>query len=118
MNLGWILLTLAVYTLAAARVVKLINSDTILDGLRLFIARRIRDVNRSEAERERWAKLDYWMGCPWCAGMWVTFGTVWVPLWHSHNRIAQYVSVALAASMLIGLAARWTTDDAPEVAEQ
>lgn len=118
MNLGWITLTLAVYIPAAARITKLINSDTILDPVRLFIARRIRDPKRSEAERLRWGKLDYWMSCPWCAGLWVTFGTAWAPLWFSHNPIIQYLGLGLATSMLIGLAARWTADDAPEVAEQ
>lgn len=111
MSLGLLIILMITYTLAAARVVRLINADTITDPVRLAIERRARDDDRSPTERARWGTLAYFIGCPWCVGMWVTGGTAWIvpvaaglPLWW-------WPIIALAASHLIGVGARWAVDD-------
>lgn len=111
MSLGYVILALIVYTLAVMRVVRLINADTILDGLRIAVERRARDDARSERERERWSTVTYFIGCPWCVSMWVAAATVWIPMWHSHNVVARYVGVVLAVSMIVGLLARFSVDE-------
>lgn len=111
-SLGTIVLVLVVYALAAARVTKLINSDTILDPVRLAIGARARDsLRRSESERRRWVALFEFLICPWCVGMWVVLGTVWVPLYFASNPVAQYLAVALAVSHLIGAFAPFVSHD-------
>lgn len=111
MSLGYTVLVLVVYALAVMRVVRLINADTILDPVRIAIARRARDDARSETERGRWSTLEYFTGCPWCVSMWVAAATVWVPMWHADNRVAQYVALVLAVSHLVGVLARFTDAD-------
>lgn len=115
------LLILAIYTLAVARLTRLINADTILDRLRVAIAEKVRqhhdladkidgdtalDANASQYYRQRerhWSTALYFVQCPWCVGMWLTLATAWVPIWYADNSVARYVGVALAASHLIGV---------------
>lgn len=113
MSMGYVVLVLALYVLAVMRLVRLINADTILDGLRIAVARRKVDLERSLAERNRWETVEYFIGCPWCVGMWLSFGSAWVlpvlifgwPLWW-------WPLIALATSHLVGVCARFTdTDD-------
>lgn len=123
-----VLLVLAVYFLAVARIVRLINSDKIADRPRLWIARRAVDARDAAAEAqslgqavrfirldriaERWGKALYFVQCPWCVGMWVALATTWVPMWFAHNPVAQYIAVALAVSHLVGVCARFAdTED-------
>ncbi|MCV7424355.1 DUF1360 domain-containing protein [Mycobacterium yunnanensis] len=115
--LGQAILVLVVYALAVMRIVRLINADTILDPMRIAIARRARDTNRSEVERGRWSTVEYFTGCPWCVSMWVAAGTVWVPMWFAHKPVAQYVGILLAVSMIVGLMARFSTDEDVEIVE-
>lgn len=105
------LLTVTVYALAVARLVRLVNYDTILDPIRIAIARRGRDENRSPAEQARWNTLLHWAGCPWCVSIWVAAGTAWLPIWFADNPVARYLGVLLAVSMVVGLAAPLSADD-------
>lgn len=95
--------TAVVYVLAVMRVTRLINSDTILDPLRL-----------------RWAKnatLDYFFSCPWCVGFWLCLGTVWAPMYFADNVGLRYLGFALATSQLVGMAAPLYNDEDIDVVE-
>lgn len=94
-------LVLAVYTLAIMRLTRLINYDAILDRPRSALVRFVRGN----------PTVVYFISCPWCVGFWLCAATAWVPLWHHDNAVARYVAVALAASMVIGLAAPLSADD-------
>jgi len=122
-----------VYVLAIARLTRLINADTVLDRPRLAIITRARasrlDANEARAlgqdvrarllERraQRWATLNYFVQCPWCVGMWLSFGTAWLPLWFAYNPVVQFIGTALATSHLIGVCARFADTEEIEVAE-
>ena len=115
-----------VYVLAVARVTRLVNSDVVFDPVRLWVARRLSSVSRAVSELElsgrdglaarlrgvqsRWNTVSYFLGCPWCVGLWVAAFTAWVPLWFAGNRVAVYVGVVLAASHIVGLGARLADD--------
>jgi hypothetical protein len=132
-SLGNLLLVLAVYTLAAARVVRLINSDVIADGVRLWIATRAATAEQAAAEAAtvghgttaqmherrmaRWNVLQSFLACPWCVSIWVCAATVWLPLFHADNRVVQYVGVVLAVSHLIGVAAPLAADEDIEIVQ-
>lgn len=123
MSIGYATLVLVIYALAAMRLVRLINGDTILDRFRLIPARHAKNakdiadeaealgqVERARVFREklgRWNKVLYFIECPWCVGMWVCFGTVWAALFFHENVIVRYVGIALATSHLIGVCARF-----------
>lgn len=117
------ILVLIVWTLAVARLTRLINADNVLDPPRLWVAGRavLARSNANEADAlgqavrflrldkvaNRWEKALYFVQCPWCVGMWLAIGTAWVPLWFGHNRAALYLLIALAASHLVGVCARF-----------
>lgn len=121
--LGYAVLVLIVYALAVMRIVRLINGDTILDRLRLIPARKAGAARNAFLEAaahgqtaradmfktsfERWNKVLYFVGCPWCVSMWVAFGSVWVPLYFHANPVARYFAIALAVSHLVGVCARF-----------
>jgi len=123
MSLGAQILVLVVYTLAVMRLTRLINADTILDRPRLAIAARAKAARKEADEATaygqnaraetyhrkmtRWNKAMYFVQCPWCVGMWLVLTTAWVPLYVPENPVARYLAVALAASHLIGVCARF-----------
>lgn len=111
MSLGFVILVLVVYVLALMRLTRLVNADTITDPIRIAVARRARDEDRSQTERARWSTAEYFLACPWCVSMWLAFGTVWLPLFFSANPVVRYVAVALAVSHLVGLFARFASDE-------
>lgn len=93
-------LVLAVYVLAVMRLTRLLNFDTVLDRPRVALVRAVRGN----------PTVVYFITCPWCVGMWVCLATAWVPLYFADNAAARYVAVALAASMVIGLASPLSAD--------
>jgi hypothetical protein len=123
MSLGEQILVGVVYALAVMRLTRLINADTILDRPRLAIASRAKEARlvaneaaaHGQTERAamyhhkmtRWNTAMYFVQCPWCVGMWLAFGSVWVPLFYADNIVARYIGVALAVSHLIGVMARF-----------
>lgn len=130
MNLGYAVLVLIVYALALMRLTRLINADTILDRPRLWIAGKGRE-HQQFAMREdgdvakhhylqmrRWNTLLYFVQCPWCVGMWLSFATVWLPLWFSDNAVVRYVGIALAASHLIGVCARFADTEEIDITDE
>lgn len=106
-----VILVLIVYALAAMRITRLINSDTILDRFRIAIAGRVRDPERSATEQRRWAALTEFLACPWCVGMWVALaGAVPVVLVLGWSWWA-LLPAALACSQIIGMSAPLYADD-------
>lgn len=123
-SLGVQLVTFAVYALAVARVVRFINYDALFDPARIFVERHLLDARTNangtsdpvtaaiyRRRESRWSTVTYFIGCPWCVSMWIAAGTVWIPMWHSGNKVAQYVGILLAVSYLVGLAAPLSADD-------
>lgn len=109
--MGQTALVLTVYLLAVMRLVRLITADTILDPMRIAIARRARDPERPDPRRSGWAWLEELLGCPWCVGLWLSVAAAGVPVallgwpWWS------LLPLGLACSQLIGMAAPLYTDD-------
>ncbi|OMB79276.1 DUF1360 domain-containing protein [Mycolicibacterium conceptionense] len=126
-TIGMTLLVLAVYVLAVMRLVRLINYDTILDPLRLWIARRANAARAAAAEADaadmptqfavfdrrmaRWNLLAHFLKCPWCVGFWGSLVTAVVPVLVIGWPWWSVFGVALACSYLVGLAAPLTEDD-------
>jgi hypothetical protein len=95
-------LILVLWTLAVMRVTRLINFDTIMDWLHIANARRF-GPNSWQAE---------FLTCPWCIGMWAGLATAWVPILLTDDLIWwTYPLLALAASMVTGLAAPLSSED-------
>lgn len=111
MSLGYVILILIVYVLAVMRLVRILNADTILDPLRIALARRVRDEERSEVERGRWSTLEYFVGCPWCVGLWLAAATSWIPPVIVGWPLWWWPLIALATSHLVGVCARFSADD-------
>lgn len=123
MDMGLVLLTLAFYVLVAARITRSINYDTLLDPMRLWIARRIYAGQAALADTPAgrglrfWVKLQQFLGCPWCVGFWacaalapaVIAVLAW-PLW-------MWPVLAFAGSHLIGAADKLVADPLEIAAE-
>ena len=110
-SFGFALFILGVYLLATARVVRFINHDSLLDSVRIAVAVRARDGDRSGKERARWALLGEFAGCVWCVSIWVAGATAWVPTVIVGLPLGWWPVIALAASHLIGVAAPLSADD-------
>jgi hypothetical protein len=125
--LGYAVLVLAIYVLAVARLTRLVNFDQITDPLRLIPARR-RDVARSVADeavahtqlerasvfrqvQHRWGEVYYFLGCPWCVGMWLSLGFAYLPVWVIGWPWWVFVPIGLACSQVIGMASPLSADD-------
>ena len=114
-DLGHTLLVLGIYVLVAARLTRLVNYDTELDPLRLWIARRISakqaaGIVTDKPPRTRWSTVADFMACPWCVGMWVSVAlapavilTLGWPWW-------TWAALPFAASHLVGIGDRWVAD--------
>lgn len=111
MSLGYVVLVLIVYTLAAARVTRFINHDTLLDPIRLAILNRARDEKRSMTERERWATLHQFAGCPWCISIWVGIATAWIPVVIVGWPLWWWPLILLAVSHVVSVAAQLAGED-------
>lgn len=131
MSLGYVILVLTIYVLAAARLTRLINFDKITDPLRLIPARRAETAKTLAYEassagqsaradlysrrQDRWLTVYEFAGCPWCVGFWVSLAGAVIPVaivgwpWWS------VIAVALAASHVIGLLAPLSADDDIEI---
>jgi hypothetical protein len=133
MSLGCQILTLSIYTLAVARITRLINADMVIDGLRLIPVRKMRAAQDAVTEARlhgqvaradilavsvrRWSTLNYFLACPWCVGFWVALATAIIPV-----RIIGWpwwalFPVGLAASHLVGVFAFTADTEDTEVVE-
>jgi hypothetical protein len=104
-GLGFGLFTFAVYVLAAARVVRFINHDTLLDPLRIAIA-RIFGLNSTALE---------FISCAWCVSIWVGAATAWIPVVIVGLPWWWVFLVILATSHLVGVAAPLSSDEEMEI---
>ncbi|CAA0134571.1 Uncharacterised protein [Mycolicibacterium vanbaalenii] len=121
-SLGWTVLILVIYVLAAARITRLINADSITEPARMWIAGRAEAAKTKSDEASaasqpaladsyrkraaRGVKTYDFVICPWCVGFWVSLaGAIYlVPFllgWHG----GWVLPVAFAASHVIGKAA-------------
>jgi hypothetical protein len=127
LSLGCAVLVLVLYTLAVARVTRLVNADTILDPFRIWLAGRVR-ANKTAAimTRERalpgaesyddaaarWTVALEFTQCPWCVGMWAALAAAYLPVWLIGWPWWALLPVGLAASHLVGVSARFAdTED-------
>ena len=94
-------LILTMYVLASMRLTRLVNADTILDPVRVRLARRFGPESTI---------LEF-LGCPWCVGFWISLAgafVVSVPLqwpWHAS------IMLGLACSHLVGVFSRFASDE-------
>lgn len=126
-GLGLAVLILIIYVLAVMRIVRLINYDTILDSLRLWIAHRanLAMIAADEAQTAghpitaqshscrmaRWNLLADFLGCPWCVGFWLSLAAAAVPVHVIGWPWWSVLGVAFACSYLVGLAAPLSADE-------
>jgi hypothetical protein len=113
-----------IYQLALMRITRLINADTILDPMRLWIVNNKKrhesvahglQVNLDQAVQYehhrklmgRWSTALYFVQCPWCVGMWLALLTSWAPVAFLHLPWWSSPIIALAASHVIGICARF-----------
>lgn len=125
-GLGLTILILVIYVLAVMRIVRLVNYDTILDPLRLWIAHRSNTalIAADEAHASskpitaqahsrrvaRWNLLADFLGCPWCVGFWLSLAVAVVPVHVIGWPWWSLLGVAFACSYLVGLLAPLTAD--------
>lgn len=95
------LLILVVYPLAVARLTRLVNHDTILDPLRIAAA-RVFGLDSA---------VLYFLGCPWCVGMWLSLATAILPTLVLGLPWWWFILIGLATSHLVGLAAPLAADE-------
>ena len=101
MNLGNVLLVLAIYSLAVMRITRLINDDTILDTPRIAIARAFGPGS----------KIVEFFGCPWCVGMWLSLAGAAPVVVILGWQWWAVLPVGLSCSQLVGMAAPLFADD-------
>ncbi|QGH80018.1 membrane protein [Gordonia phage NHagos] len=106
-SLGYAIFVLVIYVLAVMRLVRLINFDTVLDGVRVAVVRVF----------GRESKAVYFIGCPWCVGFWVSLATAYLPVALTGLAWWWTFLIALATSHLVGAFAPLTADDDMEIEE-
>src|SRR5881628_429888 len=99
MSLGEFLQTIVVlpiYVFAVASFVRLINHDTILAPVRIWMSERAQAAYGASTEARskeqpviaaghekrmgRWNLALHFAACPWCVSTWVAFATAYVPV--------------------------------------
>lgn len=90
-----------VYVLAVMRLTRLVNYDTVLDPIRIRLARRFGPGST----------LVYFVGCPWCVSFWIALATAIFPVWNVGMQWWWIFPVALATSMLVGLFAPLSAEE-------
>jgi hypothetical protein len=94
---------------AAFRIYRLLAKDTILDMARsklIGLGKWGPGMPIPDGYRERWAEF---IVCPWCLGFWICLG--WWGAWYQWPTTITAVSVPLALSAAVGLAAKLDQDD-------
>lgn len=109
--MGHTVIVLVIYLLAVMRLVRLINSDTVLDPARLAVARRIVDTTRPDFTRKLWGGVQEFTSCPWCVGMWLAVLTAPVPVVMLGWPVWSALPLGLACSQLVGMFAPLFNDD-------
>lgn len=104
-GLGFAVLTLAIYALAVARLTRLINFDTVLDKPRIAVA-QVFGIDSAAV---------YFIGCPWCVGMWLSLFTAIVPVRIVGLPWWWFILIALATSHLVGIGAALVSEEEMEI---
>lgn len=81
------------WVLALARVTRLLTRDEITDFIRAWVF-------------GRWgfeSKLGYFVRCPWCVSMWLSFATLWPVFILTGADWRLYPFTALAGSYVVGV---------------
>ena len=81
-------LAFVIITLAAARVTRLVTTDSITEPLRERLT--------------RWPLAYELVTCPWCIGFWISLA--WVAVWWTADGRAVWLAAPFAVSYLVG----WT----------
>lgn len=87
-----------VVSLAAARITRVITTDSISDPFRLFVSDRV---------QSDW--VDTLLSCPWCMGFWVSLATVLVVANFPTNPLVLIFVAAFATSQVVGIIATMVT---------
>lgn len=93
-------LLVLLYFLSVMRITRLINFDTVMDWLHEWVGRHLGPGS--------W--VAEFLECPWCVGMWVALFTAWAPILIGHVSWWNYPLLALSASMVTGLTARFSSE--------
>jgi len=94
-------LILTLYVLSVMRLTRLVNADTILDPVRIRLARRFGPTS---------GVLEF-VGCPWCVGFWISLAGAAVPVLLLEWPWWSMLPLGLAASQLIGMLAPLSSDE-------
>lgn len=123
--LWYILLVLIGYVLTVARLVRLINLDTVLDPVRIWLLHRVygkpeegESNDQLQRRNKRLATVEYFIGCPWCVGFWVALAVSPFPVLVLGLSWWWFLVLAAAASQIVGMAAGLWTDEDIEVVEE
>lgn len=101
MSLGHTSLVLVVYVLAVMRLTRLVTDDTILDPFRIRVSTRYGPGST----------VVYFLGCPWCVGLWISVGAAAAPAALLDWPWWTVLPLGLACSQLTGMAAPLYRDD-------
>lgn len=96
-----IVLVLVVYLLAVMRLTRLANADTVLDPVRIKLARRY------GAE----SAIITFLGCPWCIGLWLSVAGAPLAVLALGWSWWWTLPLALSCSQLVGMAAPLYSDE-------
>jgi len=94
-------LVLSVYLLAVMRLTRLVNADTILDPVRIRLARRF------GAES---VPLEF-LGCAWCVGFWISLAGAVVPVLVLGMSWWWLLPLGLACSQIVGMLSPLSSDE-------
>lgn len=94
-------LVLILYVLAAMRLTRLVNADTILDPVRIRLARLFGPEST----------LLEFLGCPWCVGFWISLAAAVVPVLVLHFPWWWTLPLGLACSQIVGMLSPWSSDE-------
>ena len=128
MSLAYQLLAFGLVALLVARITRLINADTILDGFRVWLSEkerlaRLHEYQEKSAGREalakkaarsarRWHAVNYLVYCPWCVSIWLAVPTAPLVAWWVGLPIGFGVMYGFGVSHLVGVFSRYTITEA------
>lgn len=92
---------LVLYVLAVMRLTRLVTADTVLDPLRLRLARRYGPESRV---------LEF-LGCPWCVGFWLSLAAAPVVIAAVGWSWWLVVPLGLACSQVVGMLSPLYSDE-------
>lgn len=98
---AWTVLALALWTLAVARLTRVVTTDEITTGIRIWL---IKKVGTESA-------IAYFIQCAWCVSIWLALITAPYVIVLLHLSWWWLPLIALAASHVTGLLASWDDDD-------